>query len=194
MSIVALKKKYLHSKNLSHNRSFSLHGKETVLSNKSVRETQKRWRLYGITEDDLSPEAKASGINFGNFRRIYNNWVQPISGNKEANADNNDQSTHIENKALKATNYNCNFMNNKLEEFKECGSNKCDVTFHKDVKGSSEMYTKYKYKKKLNGIYCGNIGLNKPFPYAVSGAKLTHLNRAPMVVLQAYDAIDYYKQ
>lgn len=193
MSIVAMKKKSLHSKNLSHGKKFSVHGAQSVLSSKSVLDTQKRWRLYGIKDSDLSQEAKDLGIDFGSLRKIYNNWVQPISGNKEANADNNAQSTHIENKALQATNYNCNYMNNEKEQYKECGSNKCDVTFHKDLNGSSEMYTKYKNKKKLNGIYCGNIGMNKPFPFAVSGAKLTYLNRRPRAVLQAYDAVGYYK-
>ena len=35
--------------------------------------------------------------------------------------------------------------------------------------------------------------MNKPFPFAVSGAKLTYLNRRPRAVLQAYDAVGYYK-
>ena len=182
MSIVAMKNKFLASKNLSHNRTFSLHShfnsyRKSVATTTFILNKRKKWTHSIPNESDIDPAFIGKNYNPHAFKKIYNNWVQPIQP----------ASTGSDAAIYK---YSC--IVDTSNNVKVC-HNKCNVNVVKELGGSSHLHTMYNNKRKQSAILCGLNGFNKPFPYAVSSSKLTHLTRQPHVILQAYNATNYYK-
>lgn len=178
MSIVAMKNKYLASKNLSHNREFSLHShfnshRKSVANTGFILNKRKKWTHSIPKIDDIDNVFVGSNYDPLAFKKIYNNWVQPIQPVSDAATYKHSCLVNISN--------NVNVCRNK-----------CNVNVVKDLGGSSQFHTMYYNKRKQNAILCGLSGFNKPFPYAGNGAKLTYLTCKPPVVLQAYKATNYY--
>ena len=193
MSIVALKRKHFASKNVSSGKIFTLNSsrgspRSSVLTTQYVLSQRKSWSKRFPHESEIQSELKNKSHN---LQKIYNNWVQPTSTNASLGASDNHQSTYIVNKTIRNTDYTCEYGHLPIKAPKQCTKN-CPTNFVKNLNNTDDFYVKYKMKRKINTILCSNKGFNKPFPYGVSGAKLTYLNKRPKVVLQAYQAVDYY--
>ena len=177
MSIVALKKKYLESKNISHNKQFSLNSRRgqqyckfnmgslaqtSVKSSSYVHNRRKQWKALMVNSlpENFNGDPSA-------FKHICNNWVQTTGSDEN----------YIENKALKAI---CDNSNNATTE-----SNYCNI--------SKKIDTEPSYvSKKIKTLECSKIGYNRPFPYNGSASKPSFItcNEAP--VTQIYNAHEYY--
>tara|TARA_A100001015_G_C14749644_1_gene616994 strand:+ start:103 stop:687 length:585 start_codon:yes stop_codon:yes gene_type:complete len=191
MSIIAMKRKAMNQKNLSHNREFSLfrsdNSSKSVGNTSQVLRNRKKWRQSTIPSDDIPSELQSLVTDPMHFRKIYNNWVQTISASGNGISNNGDQSSYLESKVLKATNYNCDFTGNtNTDDIKH----ECRTGTHKDMYEDASTYMKYKHKKKMCSVYTG--GINKPFPFPVSGAKLSYTTCQPPVIKQVNGALDYY--
>lgn len=177
MSIVALKKKYLESKNISHNKQFSLNSRRglqycnfnmgslaqsSVKSSSYVHNRRKQWKALMVNSlpENFNGDPSA-------FKYICNNWVQTTG------VDEN----YIENKAITAI---CDNSNNATTE-----SNYCNI--------SKKIDTEPSYvSKKIKTLECSKNGYNRPFPYNGSASKPSFItcNEAP--VTQIYNAHEYY--
>ena len=177
MSIVALKKKYLESKNISHNKQFSLNSRQSlkyctfnmgsfsqtsVKSSSYIHNRRKQWKSLMVNSlpENFNGDSSA-------FKHICNNWVQTTG------ADEN----YIENKALTAI---CDNSNNALIE-----SNYCNIS--KKI-GSEPSYI----SKKVKTLECSKIGFNRSFPYNVPASKPSFISCKDKPVGQIYNAHEYY--
>ena len=177
MSIVALKKKYLESKNISHNKQFSLNSRRglqyckfnmgslaqtSVKSSSYVHNRKKQWKSISVNylPDNFDGDASA-------FKYICNNWVQTTGSDEN----------YIENKALKAI---CDNSNNAATE-----SNYCNISKKIDTEPSH-------VSKKIKTLECINTGYNRPFPYNVSASKPSFITSKDKPVSQIYNAYNYY--
>lgn len=177
MSIVALKKKYLESKNISHNKQFSLNSRQSlkyctfnmgsflqtsVKSSTYIHNRKKQWKSLKINSlpENFNGDPSA-------FKYICNNWVQTTG------ADEN----YIENKALTAI---CDNSNNAVIK-----SNYCNIS--KNI--SSEPLH---ISKKIKTLECSKIGFNKAFPYNVTASKPSFISCKDRSVDQIYNAHKYY--
>lgn len=177
MSIVALKKKYLESKNISHNKQFSLNSRRglqyckfnmgslaqsSVKSSSYVHNRRKQWKGLMV---DYFPENFDGDTSA--FKHICNNWVQTTGSDEN----------YIENKALKAI---CDNSNNATTE-----SNYCNI--------SKKIDTEPSYvSKKIKTLECSKIGYNRPFPYNGSASKPSFMTCNESPVTQIYNAYEYY--
>lgn len=195
MSIVAMKKKYLESKNLSNNKRFSQYSsfnkpRTSVKSNSFLMNNQKKWKKLLPNQSQL--QFFTSNTNYTNIDStalsvICNNWVQPLS---KTGTDNSYES-YIKSKEVRVC-----LCNNNIDPttttpitLNGCASS-CIV--HKDLINDSSIYTSQKSKRLVKALECGTLGLNKPFPYYVSGSKMTYLSCGHKVVRQGYMAINYF--
>jgi hypothetical protein len=196
MSIVAMKKKYLESKNLSNNRRFSQYSsfnkpRTSVKSNSFLMNNKKKWKsvLPNQTQlDFFTSNTDYTNIDPTALRVIYNNWVQPVSNT----GTDNSYESYIKSKEVRVLLCNNNIEPTTTTKTTITSSDCASCIVHKDLINDSSIYTSQKSNRLVKALECGTLGLNKPFPHYVSGKKLTYLSCGDKVVRQAYMALNYY--
>ena len=160
MSIVAMKKKYLESKNLSNNKRFSQYSsfnkpRTSVKSNSFLMNNQKKWKMLLPNQSQL--DFFTSNTNYTNIdstalRVICNNWVQPLSNT----GTDNSYESYIKSKEVRVglCNNNIDPTTNTPITLTGCASS-CIV--HKDLINDSSIYTSQKSKRLVKALECGTL-------------------------------------